>query len=509
MGEETPATGRGAGDPSGTPDPVLTDAARLARDADSRAEAGEYAPAIEIYERCLRMGPGSAELRHNLGRALFEMGESTRAARHFEAAAEGSDAINPWLALATVIPGCPAASGEKILEVRRAFASRLEALDPVLSGPEPRRPLPGDGRIRIGYLSGWFHRPNYMKPVRALLRNHDRSAFEVHLFSDGEEREMPGFPPRPGDVVHSTGAAGNGDLADLIRSCGIRILVDLNGYSTPARLPLFVRPPAPVTVAWFNMYATSGLGGIQYVVGDRQVVRPGEERHFTERVLRLPVSCLTFEVSHDAPPVAPPPCRRDDFLTFGSLASQYKIGPEVLDAWAEILRRVETARLLIANATLSTEGNRAYLSDRFAERGVGADRLILLGPASHRRFLEYYDRIDVALDPFPYSGGTTTMEALWQGVPVLTIEGDRWASRTSRSLLRHGGVGEFVAPDVAGLVEQAVALGRDPATPARLSHWRSSVRRRLAASSVCDGAALARHMERLYRAILRRAGSGV
>ncbi len=481
------------------------DANRLGRDADSRAEAGEYALAIEIYERCLRMGSGTAELHHNLGRALFEMGESTRAAGHLEAAAAGSDAINSWLALATVIPGCPDVSGERIFEVRRAFASRLDAFAPLPSGPESRQPLSGDGRIRIGYLSGWFHKPNYMRPISALLGNHDRSAFEVHLFSDSDEQEMPGFSTRPGDAVHRTVATGNRDLVELIRSCGIQILVDLNGYSFPARLPLFVRPPAPVTVAWFNMYATSGLGGIQYIVGDRQVVRPEDERHYTERVLCLPVCYLTFEVPHDVPPVAPPPCLRDGFLVFGSLASQYKIGPRVLDAWADILRRLGNARLLVANATLSSDGNRAYLSDRFAERGVGADRLILLGPASHRRFLEYYDRIDVALDPFHYSGGTTTMEALWQGVPVLTIEGDRWASRTTRSLLHHAGLREFVARDVAGLVDLAVALGRDPATPARLSRWRSSMRERLGASSVCNGAALARHMERLYRAILRKA----
>lgn len=507
MGENVPGAGRGTKDRLVEPDPVVTDADRLAREADSRAAAGEYAAAIETYERCLRMGSGTPELHHNLGRALHEMGEASRAARHFETAAASCDAIDPWLALATLIPGCPGASGERILEVRRAFAARLDALAPVVSDPDSRPPDSGDGRIRIGYLSGFFHRPNYMKPVWALIRNHDRSAFQVHLLSDGEEREMPGFSPRPGDVVHWTVATGNRDLVELIRSSGIQILVDLNGYSFPARLPLFVQRPAPVTVAWFNMYATSGLGGIQYVVGDRQVVRPGEEDHFTERVLCLPVSYLTFEVAHDVPPVAPPPCLRGGSLVFGSLASQYKIGPEVLDTWAEILRRLGNAHLLIANATLSSEGNRAYVRDRFAERGVGADRLVLLGPASYRRFLEYYGRIDVALDPFPYSGGTTTMEALWQGVPVLTIKGDRWASRTTRSLLHHGGLGGFVARNVAGLVDQAVALGRDPATPARLSCWRSSMRQRLGASSVCNGAALARHMERLYRAILRNVRS--
>jgi predicted O-linked N-acetylglucosamine transferase (SPINDLY family) len=343
-----------------------------------------------------------------------------------------------------------------------------------------------------------------MKPVWSLLKHLDRRCFEVHLFSDTLPANMPGFVPEPGDRTHWTGWLDNEHLVGFIRSCGIDVLVDLNGYSAPGRLAVFVEPPAPVTVGWFNLYATSGLGGIQYLVGDPQVVRPAEQVHFTERVVRLPVSCLTFEVPHPTPPVLPPPCSTAGLLTFGSLASQYKITPAVLDCWSGILRRTGTTRLLLANRTLATPGNRAYVASRFAERGVDPERLILHGPADHATFLRHYDRIDIALDTFPYSGGTTTMEALWQGVPVLTVAGDRWASRTSRSLLHYAGLGDLVARDPAALQDLAVALARDPASRGRLERWRADQRRRLQASPACNGAALARHMGRLYQALLRR-----
>ncbi len=221
----------------------------------------------------------------------------------------------------------------------------------------------------------------------------------------------------------------------MIRASGVQILVDLSAYSVPQRLPLFTQHVAPVTIAWFNAFATSGLPGFDYIVGDERVVYDGEERFFTEKILRLPMSYLTFEVTHAAPPIVPPPCLQNRYLTFGSLVSQYKITPPVLDAWAEILRRTDGTRLLLANTALRSIHNRSYVLERFTERGVDAERLILEGPAEHFAYLEKYNRIDVALDAFPYNGGTTTMEAIWQGVPVLTFAGDRWASRTSQSLL--------------------------------------------------------------------------
>jgi predicted O-linked N-acetylglucosamine transferase (SPINDLY family) len=181
------------------------------------------------------------------------------------------------------------------------------------------------------------------------------------------------------------------------------------------------------------------------------------------------------------------------------MASQYKITPEALSAWSAILGRAPESTLLVKNAGLETEGMRRFVRASFEREGIRADRVVLEGPAEHDEFLKSYGRIDVALDPFPYNGGTTTMEALWQGMPAICYRGDRWAARTSASLMLAAGLGEFVAADRAGYIALAVELARDRETPARLAELRRKRRERLRASAACDTVGLARHLERIYR----------
>ncbi len=464
-------------------------------------EVAEYVQAVGAYEHSLEQNHTNPEAHHNLARAQYRVGELNRAVGHLEIAAAQSESIAPRLSLATMIPGCPEATQEKILNVRRTYAARLEQYAPEPAGRLGSRKGSRPTRLRVGYVSAYFDRANYMKPVWGLINNHDRESFEIHLFSDRPKADVSGYVSHPQDRIHETGTLDNGELAELIQSSGIDILVDLNAYSTPERLPLFVQRWAPVTIAWFNMYATSGLPGFDYIVGDGEVVRPEEEPFFSEQVARLPVSYLTFDVTHAAPPVVPPPCLQTGGLTFGSLVTQYKITAPVLDAWAEILKRTGGTRLLLANSVLKSPHNRAWLQEQFAERGVDPERLTLLGPADHYEFLKYYDSIDIAVDAFPYNGGTTTMESLWQGVPVLTFDGDRWASRTSQSLIRNTHLGEFVAQDIRSYIELAVKLAHDPDTTNRLTELRKHMRENLQNSSACDTHALARGMERLYHSM--------
>jgi predicted O-linked N-acetylglucosamine transferase (SPINDLY family) len=407
------------------------------------------------------------------------------------------------LALASILPGCPTAGHEEVLRVRRELAAWLAAgRGGAPLPPRPPRPPPRE-RIRVGYLSSWFPAANYMKPVYGLLNAHDRRAVEIHLFSDAPpDAPFPGYRPGPGDRVHPVAGFENDAVAEAVRLAGIDVLVDLNGASSPGRLGLFLAPCAPVVLAWFNQYATSGLPGIDGIVGDGEVVRPEEERFYSERVFRLPLSYLTFEVTHPAPPVAPPPAATGGPLRFGSLVSAYKLTDPTLDLWAEVLSAAPGSRLVLANSALGKECNRLRLADRFASRGIGADRLEMLGPAPHREFLAYNDRIDVALDAFPNNGGTTTMEAFWQGVPVLSYSGDRWAGRTTASIARRSPAAEFVRGDAKDLAAFAGALATDPATPARLAALRRTLRADLARSSACDTPSLARAMESLYRLAL-------
>lgn len=466
--------------------------------AGALCAVGEHAQSVGAYENALRLAGDDAEAHHDLGRALYRLGALDEAIPHLREAARRSDAVVAWVSLATAIPGLPGASPAAILEARQACAAALARHSPPLPAAT-RRPQGQGRRLRVAYLSAFFHSANYMKPVWGLINHHDREVVDVHLLVDGDRDATPGYRGHPRDRLHRVGRLDNGALWERVQSLGIDVLVDLNAFSATQRLGLFLRPPAPLTVAWFNLYATSGLPGLHAIIGDRSVVRAGEERWFTERVICLPLSYLAFDVTHPVPALCPPPCRQAGHITFGSLVSQYKITAPVLDAWASILRETAPSQLVLANSELRSPHNREDLLQRFRDRGVSAERIRFLPPAPHLEFLGHYNAIDVALDAFPYNGGTTTTEALWQGVPVLTPRGDRWAGRTSESLLRSAGLADFVTADIAGFVEAACRIARDPDTPARLSALRQGLRERLKASPACATDRLARYMERLYR----------
>lgn len=489
------------------------------------AHGGGHAEAVESFTRALELDPDSGAAHQNLGQALFNIGRIDEAMGHFGRAAslaraEGRQDVElermARMSLAVAVPGWPAASQQQILEARRdvqALLPPMQAFDPW----EGRDRTPGR-RLRIGYVSAFFGQDNWMKPVWGLVNHHDREQVEVHLFSDGplppESRDdrgaqrRGGYRPHASDRYHDTAGQANDDVARRILEAGVDILVDLNGYSRVERLPLYAYRPAPIIAGWFNMYATTGLDAFDYLIGDGHVAMAEDEVSCSERVVRVSGSYLTFSVDYPVPAVSPPPCLDRGTFTFGSFTSQYKITPDMIATWSEILARCPKGRLLIKNTAMGNEGNRRYMLGQFASHGIEAGRIDLEGGSPHYEFLEAYARIDLALDTFPYNGGTTTTEAIWQGVPVVAWWGDRWAARTSATILREGNLGEWVADDKEGYVRLAVEWGNDPSAPARLSVIRQEMRGRLGKSSVCDVSRFARDMEAVYRRMWTTGGSG-
>ncbi|MCA9135614.1 MAG: tetratricopeptide repeat protein [Planctomycetales bacterium] len=476
-------------------------------------EVGEFAQGLGALQRSIELDPSDVEAWYECGRASYKLGDTTRAVIELGQAVRLTDVLAPKLALATTAPGADELTQEDILRVRRDFAAALAVeelksppetpCDTTSDGKKTEPPRSGtDGKIRVGFVSSWFDRENYMKPVWALINAIDRDQFVVYCYcdtpTDGPD-DLPGYQSRDVDRLVATAGWSNGRLADAINADGIDILVDLNAYSTPERLGLFLYRCAPVMAAWFNMYATSGLPEIDYIIGDDQVVGADEDQYYSETVARLPLSYLTFSVTHQAPPVVPPPLASRGYVTFGSLVTQYKITPTVIATWSELLGRVDRSHLLIGNTALASAENRRYVQDAFAGHGIDPGRLTFRGPASHDKFLRYYDEIDIALDAFPYNGGTTTMEAIWQGVPVVAYRGDRWASRTSASILSGTHLSSWVASDRRGYVDLAAQMATDADCLGRLTELRQTMRTRLTSSSVCDAAALARAMEDLFR----------
>ncbi len=460
--------------------------------------ADKHASARAVFDSVVRARPDCTAARYHLARASFALGEIGKATGQLRASLLIRTDIRALRFLATIAPFDPHLDNAAILKYRRALSAAVRArhgapTETLVVGSPARKVL------KIGYVSSSFEAENWMKPVWGLIDQHDAGRVEVHLFSAGPRvsvvRRRAGAS---GARVHDISRLDNDAAARRIARARLDILVDLNQYCRASRLPLFATRPAPILVAWFNIFGTSGMPEFDALIGDPWVVRDGEERWYVEQIVKLPLSYLTFAVDYPVPDVAPPPLLRNGYVTFGSLASLYKINNGVLGAWAEILERSPGSRLLLGNADLGDSGNRRHTLGRFAAHGIEPERVTLLGSADHYDFLQNYDAMDVALDTFPFSGGTTTTEAIWQGVPVITFSGDRWISRTSASLLKNAGLDGFVCKDIRGYVETAVRWGSGK-TAEKLRALRRTMRMRLRASPVTDCARLARCIEDVYR----------
>jgi len=462
--------------------------------------AGAFADAVEALRRAIKVSPNALPARATLGEALYALGQVTDSNRNYARIVRDAEPTLKHLALGNIAcaaPSDPTMDNAAIRRAREAWVA-AEAASIV---PVQRKPRAPHGKIRIGYLGAFFGSKNWMKGYMGTINAHDRERFEVHMIAD---RTVPsaesGYKDNEADRVWGVTGVPNDRLAALIAQHEIDVLLDLNGYSFQRRLPLMLYRAAPVQFSWVGMYGTTGIAGLDGVIGDAAVAPDGEEKFFSEPVIRVGHTYLTFDIFYPVPDVVPPPCLTNGFVTFGSLASAYKITDQVIAAWARILRGVPNARLLLRNRNLNEPGNRADFAARFAAQGVPADRLILEGGAEHFEFLRTYDRIDIALDAFPYNGGTTTAEAIWQGVPILSFNGDRWASRTSLTILRAAGLGSFAAADLAGFVEAGIRMGL---APGALAEPRRTQRARIATTPAFDPAGLCRELEALFERTLK------
>jgi protein O-GlcNAc transferase len=478
-------------------------------------QKGAYASALPLLRRALEAPPPVDELAFALARAHFHLGDVHAAVQGLRRLARSPNAEVRRRArgkIAVYIPGDPHAGNAQILKDRRRWALLESKVEPPRHTAKAPRRDPGR-KIRVGYVSAFFPARNWMKPIWPLLAAHDRQSFEIHLFLDrGQPDPRQGFVHNPADRVHALDGLTNEAAGRLVAATRVDILVDLNGYSYPSRLGLFMRKAAPVQVGMFNHYATSGVGGFDYLVADHTVLPAGQPTFCSEKVLRVTGSYLAFTVAYRVPKVAPPPCNGSSWFTFGCLAPQYKINEGVIATFAAILRAAPRARLILKNTCMADAANRAEVRGRFLRHGISREQLVCEGPAEHFAFLRAYDRIDVALDAFPYGGGTTTMEALWQGVPVLAFLGDRWAARISASLLRAAGLGEWVCPSRESFVRRAVATAQSPEVHARLSSLRPVLRDKIRTSPASDVQNLCRQLETHYRAVTgspARRGSSV
>ncbi len=462
-------------------------------------DLGRLDDAVASYGAALRIKPDYAEAHSNLGNALLDLGRLDDAVASYGAALRTKpDLTGAHSNLLMCLHYRPEADGATILEAARHFARRFEG-----------RPAPTfqcradpDRRLRIGYVSGDFGRHPVGYFLNRVLAGHDRTKMEIFCYNSFlRADDMTNQLRRRADHWRSLVGLSDQAGADLITADGIDILVDLSGHTEHNRLTLFTRKPAPVQATWLGFWGTTGLSTIDYILSDAATIPPGEERFYSEQVLRLPNGRFCYDPPDYAPPPASPPALRGRAITFGSFNNLTKIGPEVVRLWAEILRAVPGSRLLLKWKTLADAGVRRRLTEAFAADGIGPERLELRGASPHAAMLAEYGEIDVALDPFPFSGALTSCEALWMGVPVVTLPGAAAASRQTQGILQVLGLTEWIAASPADNVRIAATLASD--LP-RLAELRPALRKRIASSPLCDGPAFTAGLERAYRQMWRQ-----
>jgi predicted O-linked N-acetylglucosamine transferase (SPINDLY family) len=282
-------------------------------------------------------------------------------------------------------------------------------------------------------------------------------------------------------------------VARLIHADGIHILLDLSGHTAKNRLPVFAWKPAPVQCTWLGFPTTTGVAAMDYILGDPIAIPPEDEGHFSEQVWRLPEIYLCLSAPVDSPNVGSLPALKNDRVTFASFNNLAKINDQVVACWARILNAVPKSRLLLKAKQLKDSTVLDTTWKRFAAHGIADHQLILEGTTPLRNdHLGTYQRVDIALDPFPYPGVTTSAEALWMGVPVLTLQGDRFLSRTAASIAHNTGMSDWIATREADYVDKAIRLSGD--LP-KLAALRAGLREQVSTSPLFDAPRFARHFE--------------
>ncbi|MEA2711096.1 MAG: hypothetical protein QOF78_3697 [Phycisphaerales bacterium] len=464
--------------------------------------SGRPSQAAELLRTAVTIDPNFATAWTNLAIALDDLGfhqEAISAHRHAIRLAP-DDPQPASLSLMTLLRSDGLAPAE-IADEHRHWGNRFAATIATHAAPSP--PRNSAPKIRVGYLSGDFNAHAVATFLLPLLAAHDRQRIEITCYATSDKRDDVTERFRAlGDRWRNITSLADSSAADQIRADEIDILVDLSGHSEHNRLQLFAHKPAPVQVTYLGYPATTGVQAIDYRITDEICDPPGmTEPLHTERLFRVPAPFLCYAPPPHAPAVAPLPLDSNGHVTFVSSSTTAKITSSTIRAWATILRSVPQSRLLMKHLSLGEAQTRTLWLTRFAEHGVAADRIDFRAYLDHAEHLSTVTNCDIALDTFPYCGTTTTCEALWMGVPVISLVGNTHVSRVGLTLLNSVGLSALAAPSEDDYVTTAVALAGDTI---RLRELRASLRETMSRSPLTDANRLARAIESAYQSIQQR-----
>ena len=475
--------------------------------AKQLTDAGQLDDAIEFAREALTLlAPHARGIAHNqLANALTLKGELVEAIANFQIAISldvENAMVNSNYVLTLNYPSQPDLAA--IFQEHKKFGDKFESfvprmyVNPLLSKTRAVANADPARRLRVGYVSPDFNDHAVGKFIEPVLAAHDTTKFEVFCYYN-KNRVDDATKRMQAVAAHwrMTADISDGDLATTIQNDTIDILVDLSGHTGLNRLLVFARKPAPIQVTWIGYPNTTGLSTMDYRITDAfaDPIGATESLH-TEKLTRMPECFSCFKAPNNAPEVKALPAAAHGQITFGSFNNFAKITPEVMRVWIAILARVPGSRLVLKNWCLDNDRMKTFMLEAFARCGATPGQIELWNPnTSNFDHLNCYNSIDIGLDPFPYNGTTTTCDALWMGVPVITLAGVSHVGRVGVSQMSNLGLQELIAHDTDHYVDIAVALAND--VP-RLAALRGAMRVRMSASPLMDAPRLTKNLEAAY-----------
>jgi len=447
--------------------------------------------AEEVTRELLRDAPQHADAWALLGEVVSSQGWTAEGTPMLRRAVEMAPDLDRHARYLTGLQYDETTPGELLAAHRQWDAAYARNLLPAA----PVRPVGASpSQLRIGFLSADFGRHPIGFLALPALERMDQSRCAIVCYSDrASDDEYTARFRKAASAWRTIVGLSDADIAAQIKRDQIDVLIDLMGH-TGKRLLVFARRPAALQVTWLGYVGTTGMAAIDCLLADRFHVREGEEPWYSESVLRMPHGYACYGPPADAPEVCPLPARATGHVTLGCFNNPAKYSSRLFDAWGAILRKLPTAQLLLKSGGLDDPRVQAHFRGELARRGVSGERILLEGWSE--TLLANYHRVDLALDTQPYSGGLTTCEALWMGVPVVTCPGPTFAGRHSTSHLMNAGLAQFVASDLAGYVELAVQWGSQLDELAAL---RSQLREQMRRSPLCDAPRFADDLLTLLR----------
>ncbi|MBF0587539.1 MAG: tetratricopeptide repeat protein [Magnetococcales bacterium] len=475
---------------------------------------GDLAEAVASCRSAIALEPQMAEAHNNLGNALRDLGDLDGALESFSTACQcqskaGCGDFNMVKNLISALLYQPDLSHQALFDRcagemaacrpphARHSLSKIDNECRSIPAKSPPEQDDSAGKIRIGYLSSDFYNHPVGQNIRPLLAHHDHSRFEIFCYAERPQGdEITEELRRHSDHWRDTHLMNDAQTANQIRQDGIQIMVYLAGFFDANRLMVATYRPAPVQVSFHNLTSTT-LPEMDYWLTD-ELLHPTEDTYelFSEQLCRLP-NFYIYPTLDQAPSVGPLPALKNGFITFASFNNPTKINNAVIRLWSHILKAVPGSRLLLKYRNhLANSALQERLIQGFTRHDIPAHRLELISARDqHRAHLDHYNRADIALDPFPFTGATTTFQALWMGVPVVTLKGERFIHRMAADIVTHGGFPELAVDSHLDYLAKAVQMTNNWQ---QLQIIRAELREKISASPLCDGLQYAKNIEALY-----------